>query len=272
MKFWRREATLQIGTKRYSLNDLDFSFKVSFEDTEKLTTLECTVKNLSPNSRKNIKKGDIIIINAGYEGDIGVIFAGEISAFQHSKSETDWNTKILAAVTVDRWLTAQVNKTYIAGYAKQILIDLLNIFGLEVGEFALAYNKYYSRGKVCRGKLKDVIKDIVVNDCKSKFTIKNQAIIITPTSGSENIVYTLTENSGLLASKTGKNELSTDESSSSNEEETIKRECLLNYRIGAGDRVRIVDRELNGTYRIVRGTHEGSRSGSYKTTIEVVAV
>lgn len=268
MKYWRREATLQIGRNRYNLNDLDFNFKVEFDESEKLTTLEATIKNLSPSSRKSLKKGSIVIVNAGYEGDIGVIFAGEISGYENIKSETDWSTKILAAVTVDRWLTAQVNKTYIAGYASDILKDLLNIFGLEVGEFTLTHNKFYSRGKVCKGKLKDVIKSIVVDDCRSVFTIKNQAVIISAIGSSKEIVV-LNESSGLLAPKSSKSDLSTKNSNSSNEE-SIKRECLLNYKLFAGDRVRITDSELNGTYRIVRGTHEGSRTGAYKTTMEVV--
>lgn len=271
MNYWRREATLQIGHNRYSLDDLDFTFKVEFDESEKLTTLECTIKNLSPSSRKSLKKGDIVIVNAGYEGDIGVVFAGELSGHQSTKSATDWSTKILAAVTVERWLTAQVNKTYIAGYASDMLKDLLNIFGLEVGMFTLARDKYYSRGKVCKGKLKDVIRNIVVDDCGSKFTIKNQAVIISAPGGSSG-VFLLNENTGLLAAKSSKNELSADKSSSSDKEDTVKRECLLNYKLFAGDKVRIVDSELNGTYRIVRGTHEGSRSGAYKTTMEVVPV
>ena len=42
---------------------------------------------------------------------------------------------------------AKVAKTYAKGStAQEIVSDLLNIFGLEIGEFSLAVNKVYDRG------------------------------------------------------------------------------------------------------------------------------
>ena len=38
MKFWKRQATLQIGSKRFGMDDLYFKFTVPFEDSEKLGT------------------------------------------------------------------------------------------------------------------------------------------------------------------------------------------------------------------------------------------
>ena len=50
---------------------------------------------------------------------------------------------------------------------------------------------------------------------------------------------------------------------------TLKRACLLNYHIGVADRITIQDAQTNGAFLVVSGVHEGSRTGSWKTTLEV---
>ena len=148
MDFWLRSATLQIGGNRYSMDDLAFDFEVPFEDSDELTTATVNAYNLSANTRNSIKKGDPVIINAGYEGDLGVIFVGQVSGLSHKHSSTEWTTKITATEALDQWLTAQVNKTYTKSIkAKAMVQDLLNIFGIEVGTFELAIDKEYPRAQ-----------------------------------------------------------------------------------------------------------------------------
>lgn len=199
MDFWLRSATLQIGGNRYSMDDLAFDFEVPFEDSDELTTATVNAYNLSANTRNSIKKGDPVIINAGYEGDLGVIFVGQVSGLSHKHSSTEWTTKITATEALDQWLTAQVNKTYTKSIkAKAMVQDLLNIFGIEVGTFELAIDKEDPRGRVCKGKLKDVLKEIVVSDCKSRFLIRCGKIIINNPADGVNKGYLLSPETGLL--------------------------------------------------------------------------
>lgn len=51
--------------------------------------------------------------------------------------------------------------------------DLLNIFGVEVSKCELTTDVSYPRGRVCRGNLKQVLTEIVVNECKSRFIIRH---------------------------------------------------------------------------------------------------
>jgi len=277
MAYWIRDATLQIGYKRYTMDTLNFSFEIPFEDSEELTTGIITATNLAANTRNNIRKGDPIILNAGYEGDIGCIFVGKVAGLSHKKDSTDWTTKITATVALDQWLQGQVNKTYQQGItAKAMLTDLLNIFGLEVGAFDLAKNVTYERGRVCRGKLKDVLQQIVVSDCKSRLMIRptGQLIINKPDEG-VNKGYLLSPKTGLLKA-TEENEvipIATDLNSqtpTADKEEHLKtRACLLNYHIGPADLIRIESQDLNGRFMVVRGRHAGSREGDWKTEMEV---
>jgi hypothetical protein len=111
VKFWKRQATLQIGSKRFGMDDLYFKFTVPFEDSEKLGTATIEAYNLSPATRNSIKKGMPIILNAGYEGDIGAIFTGKVSQVSDKHSGTEVITTIAAAEALEEWLSKEVNKT-----------------------------------------------------------------------------------------------------------------------------------------------------------------
>lgn len=278
MTFWIREATLQIGANRYSLESLAFSFEIPFEDSDELTTATITAINLSETTRNNIKKGHVIIINAGYEGDIGCIFVGKVAGLSHRKDATEWTTKIIATVALDEWLEGQVNKTYNQGIkAQEMVTDLLNIFGLEIGTMELEENKEYPRGRVCRGKLKDVLKEIVVSDCRSRMLIRptGQIVISKPSTG-VNVGYLLSAETGLLKS-TDEYEVIPIETASNtqtpaaeDDEEDLKtRASLLNYHIGPADIVKVQSLALNGRFMVVRGRHIGSRDGEWKTEMEL---
>lgn len=278
MSFWMREASLQIGGKRYGMDDLYFEFEVPFEDSDTLQTAKFKAYNLAEATRKGIKRGDVIILNAGYEGDVGAIFVGQVSACSHKHQNTEWITEISATAAMDQWLSAKVSKTYAKGStAKEIVSDLLNIFGLEIGEFTLAVNKVYDRGLVCSGKVKDELKKIVVNDCKSRFLIRTGSVYINdPASGLANGIV-LTPQSGLLFSGNEVEESvvavgsdSQKSSSTKNEEGNyVTRECLLNYHIGPAEHITIQSKSLNGRFIVAKGKHSGSPKGNWKTTLEM---
>ena len=278
MNFWMRAATLQIGGKRYGMDDLYFEFEVPFEDSDTLQTAKFKAYNLAESTRKSIKRGNVIILNAGYEGDVGAIFVGQVSACSHKHQNTEWITEISATAAMDAWLSSKVSKTYAKGStAEEIVADLLNIFGLEIGECSLAVNKVYDRGLVCNGKVKDVIKRIVVNDCKSRFLIRTGSVIINdPAKGLSNGVV-LTPQSGLLLSGNEVEETVVAVGSDSQKSASAKseegnyttRECLLNYQIGPSELVTIQSQSLNGRFIVAKGKHTGSPKGAWKTTIEM---
>lgn len=277
MAYWMREASIQIGPKKYGMNDLYFTFEVPFEDSTTLQSATFAVHNLSEATRNGIKRGHVVILNAGYGGDVGVIFVGQVSACSHQHQGTEWITKITATAAMDEWLSRKVSKTYTQKIsAKEIVPDLLNIFGLEVSAFELAVNKVYERGRICSGKLKDVLIQIIVNECKSRLLIKNGTIVINDPSKGIKTGYVLTPESGLLATSDDVEETIIAVGVNSNKSSTqkgeagnyITRECLLNYHIGPADEIKIQSRNLNGKFLVVRGKHVGNPTGQWKTVLE----
>lgn len=276
MKFWKRAATLQIGSKRYDMANLYFTFEVPFKDSEELGTATITAHNLSESTRKSIKKGTVIILNAGYEGDVGVIFTGKASRVVNKKDSTEWVTTITAAEALEEWLSNEVNKTYVAGSkASTIIKDLLNLFGLEVGTVELVVDKEYPRGKLCQGKIKDVLTEIVTLDCKSRFLIRNGTVTINDPAKGLDMGYVLSPSTGLLRAteETEDTETTTNQTTIDTgeeaEETTYKRNCLLNYHLGPADVIKISSTSLNGKFLLKAGTHKGSPDGDWVTEIEV---
>ena len=279
MRFWERAATLQIGARLYDLSNLFFTFEVPFEDSEELMTATVVAHNLSEATRKGIKRGQVVILNAGYKGDLGTIFVGKVSRAASKQEATEWITTITAAVALEEWLSKEVNKTYAEGSkASAIVKDLLNIFGVEVGTFELVVDKEYPRGKVCKGKVKDVVTEIVTLDCKSRFLIRNGTVIISDPAKGQNMGYHLSASTGLLRSSeemedtepvTNQTTIDTGEEA---EGEGYTRRCLLNYHLGPADVIKITSNSLNGAYLIKSGRHSGSPSGEWITEIKVKPV
>lgn len=181
MRFWKRRASLQVGTSRYQLDDLKFSFEVTSEDDAGIPICKLEIYNLAPSTRAVISKGTPIIVNAGYQDDIGSVFVGSVASFSHDIGKLDAVTKITAADSLQQWLGSNVNKSYKGPItAKNVVADLLALFGIEVGLCMLAEDPIYKRGKVCTGRLKDVLTKIVCTDCKSRLLLRTGQIVIAP--------------------------------------------------------------------------------------------
>lgn len=280
--FFIRSASLQIGENKYSMDDgFFFEFEIPFYDSEELVTVSFKIHNLNEGTRKAITKNLPVILNAGYEDDVGVIFVGSINGVSSQLQGTEWVTEISATAALEEWLNTEINKTYMPGTdAENIMRDLLDIFGVEVGRFQLKENRAYPRGRVCSGKMKDVLRQMVTEECKSRMLIRDNQIMI---NDPEEEIYSgvmLTPQTGLLASQGDNSETlvaTPDEAQSTKEEkegkgETIKIKCLLNHRIGAGDIVQVQSKARCGTYQVVSGIHKGSPTGEWCTELEVRTV
>ena len=271
--FFIRSASLQIGTNRYSMDDgFYFEFEIPFYDSEELASVSFKIHNLSEATRKSIVKNLPIILNAGYEDDVGVIFVGIINGAFAQLNGTEWIVDISATAVLQEWLNTEINKTYMPGTdAENILRDLLNIFGVEVGRFELKENRIYPRGRICSGKMKDVLKKIVTEECGSRMLVRDNQIMINDPSAAIYSGALLTPNTGLLASQGDNSETlvaTPDEAQSTKEEkdekgETVKIKCLLNHHIGAGDIIQVQSKARSGVYQVISGTHRGSPDGEW---------
>ena len=278
MSFWIRDATLVLGSNKYTLDGLNFSFVVRFVDSDAPPLATVKVMNLSENTRNGIKKNDPVILNAGYRGDVGCILVGKVAGLKHKQANVDWTTTITVQPCADEVLNKLINKTYTENISAMAIVkDLLNIFGVEVGKCELSINKTYPRGRVCRGNLKQVLTEIVVSECKSRFIIRTTGqVYITKADDGINNGLTLSPTSGLLRSdeekvaipiETKSNSQKTGESR--DDDDHVSRSCLLNYGVATAEVVKIQSADLNGRFLVSKGKHTGGRTGDWKTSMEL---
>ena len=277
MGFWLRYATLTIGNNKYSLDELNFTFDVPFEDSEEPPVATVTITNLSPNTRANIKRDDPVILNAGYQGDVGCILIGKVVGLKHKWTNVDWVTTLTVQPCADEILDRLVNKTYVEEItASAIIRDLLNIFGAEVSRCELSIDKQYPRGRVCRGILRQILSEIIVSECKSRFIVRaTEQVYITKAEDGVNNGLTLTSANGLLRADTEhvvipvETKANSQTTGENRKDDNISRSCLLNYNIAAAEVVKIQSSDLNGRFIVVKGSHKGGRTGDWKTLMEL---
>lgn len=277
MAFWIRAATLVIGSKKYDLDGLDFSFEIPFEDSDEPPVATVKVTNLSANTRNSIKRNDPVILNAGYEGDVGCILVGKVVGLKHKQNNVDWTTTLTVQPCAEEILGRLVNKTYAENTKALAMVkDLLNIFGVEVAQCELTNDITYPRGRVCRGNLRQVLKEIIVRECKSRFIIRTTGqTYITKAEDGINNGLTITPASGLL--RTDEEEIpipietkaNSQKTGEARDEDTISRSCLLNYNVATAEVVKVQSSDLNGRFIVVKGKHSGSRTGAWKTDMEL---
>ena len=278
MSFWIRDATLVLGSNKYTLDGLNFSFEVPFEDSDEPPVATVKVMNLSESTRNSIKKNDPVILNAGYQGNVGCILVGKVAGLKHKQANVDWTTTLTVQPCADEILNKMINKTYTENITALAMVkDLLNIFGVEVGKCELSINKSYPRGRVCRGKLKQVLTEIVVSECKSRFVIRTTGqVYITKSDDGINNGLTITTATGLLRAdeekvaipmETKSNSQKTGESR--DDDDHVSRSCLLNYGVAAAEVVKIQSSDLNGQFLVSKGKHVGGRTGDWKTSMEL---
>lgn len=277
MSLWIRAATLVIGSNKYDLDGLNFAFDIPFEDTEEPPVATITVTNLSANTRNGIKRGDPVILNAGYQGDVGCILVGKVVGLKHKQNNVDWTSTLTVQPCADEILGRIINKTYTENMKASAMVrDLLNIFGVEVAKFELTLDKVYPRGRVCRGNLKQVLNEIIVLECKSRFItrVTGQVYITKADDGIDNGL-TLTPATGLLRSDEDivsfqvENDLNSQKTGEDRQEDTISRSCLLNYGIATAEVVKVQSSDLNGRFIVKSGRHQGERKGDWKTSMEL---
>lgn len=252
-----QKAEILVAGKKFIKDDFEIDFLVNFDDDPEPNICHVMIYNLSDSTIALLKKGENIILNAGYEGDIGTILLGTIE-----KPETSWEgidkvTKLTVGEGSDKWLKAYVNKSYAPGItSKAILTDLAGMFGMELGELNLVNNITYTRGRSVSGMLQSVIRQIVA-ETNSKFHISQGKILIRPWEAGTETGFLLNADTGLI------------ESPQYFEEENrsgYRVRMLLNHRITVDSILQIESKTANGIFRVCKGSH----SGDFITEVEVV--
>ena len=272
MSLFRRKIEVIIGQSIKITNvmneneELFIEFSIVLEDAEEPNRATLKIYNLSNDTINRIKRNDTVIINAGYEGDVGTIFAGGIILKEVLYNKTEKVLTLEIQDALSNWLDKKISKTYVAGTkASEIIRDLTNQIGIEIGLIELENDIVYERGRTLNTTLRNALKDIVKDTGSKLYSNKNKLYITKRTTGI-NIAVVLNSETGLIDSPTPFTELG--EFVGDTDFSGFNVETLLNHRIGINTILQIQSKTANGFYRVLKCRHLADNT-DFKSILEV---
>ena len=259
------------------LSSLRIVFKTKKSDAQTPNTAEIRVYNLSEETALKIRKEfQTVTLQAGYEGNYGVIFTGNIKQVRFGReSGTDTYIDIAAGDGDDAYNFAIVNTTLAAG-AKQS--DQINASagamaskGVGKGYIGDTGGQGLPRGKVMYGMARDYLRQSAAASDTSWSVQDGKLQVVSLTGTLPNQAIALNAKSGLVGTPEQTND-------------GIKAKCLLNPLLKIGGKVQINEKDVaeaklpdtdkkadankpasiadDGTYRVLTIEHSGDTRGN----------
>lgn len=185
---WKRRAQVVIGKKGSGLlvENLRIQFEVSKTVESAPNVAVIKIFNLNPANEAKIKNEfDEVILNAGYEGAMRLVFRGNIKHVYRYREKADYITEIEAGDGDKDYRNAVMNETLAAGTTNAQLVDR------AVGSFkgtggttkgAVQINdRARLRGKVISGNTRDVLHD-VARESGANWSIQDGQLVIVKTN------------------------------------------------------------------------------------------
>ena len=250
MQQWLRKCSLVVADESgagLDLSNLRIWFSIKKTDTQTPNSSEIRVYNLARQTALKIKNEFTqVSLSAGYDGNFGLIFAGNVKQILLGKeSATDPYLSLLLGDGDQAYNFSVVNCTLAAGagQAEQVAAAVLPMLGngAQLGYMPSLGAARLPRGKVMYGMSRDYLRQSSTTT-NTSWSIQDGKIQIVPLSG------VIPGSAVLLTSATGLVE--TPEQTN----EGIKIKCLLNPQIIIGGMVNIADAEINLQKKIDKQT------------------
>lgn len=165
-----RKASLIIGTGKEAidLSDLQFKFSIKAQTLQSPNSLYLRLYNASRETANRIKawkEGANVVIQAGYDGNYGTVFYGNIIQLRHGKeSAVDTYLDITAADGDQAYIHATVNTSLAAGSSAKDHVDValqaMKQYGISQGYVTELPENKLPRGKVMFGAARDVLRAV----------------------------------------------------------------------------------------------------------------
>lgn len=245
-------ATIKTDNMNVSSETLDVEFTVPFDDDMEPNEAEIGIYNLSENTRKQLKKGDSITINAGYKGDTGVIFSGFITKVT---TEYDGPDKLTTIKAADDIKDHKIESMSFAAKTKAsyILKKLIDKTGIPVAVFNPRRDHTYKDSQTVDGDLMEKIKQYA-EVCGISVYVSKGKIYARHIKEGDETNFNVSVETGLIGSPSSY----TEEVTAADYTDTVNgynAEMLLQHRMSAGAVVKLKSKHANGTFRVCSGVH-----------------
>lgn len=185
---------------------MDVAFETEKDESPEPNPCHIEIYNLGQENRATLSKYRHVpvLLKAGYKGQVGILFQGDLMRCVHMKEGPTWKTILASGDGVLAMQTKRLDKNYAKGTPiKSVIEDLAKQMGLPLGtplEQLKELNTRLSKGFAASGNpMKDLAR--VLSGKKLKLSVQNQSLQlrkITEPLQKEAIV--LRDETGLIAS------------------------------------------------------------------------
>lgn len=245
-------ATVICNGVTVNSKELDLEFAVPFDDDLEPNEAEIIIYNLTDDTIKRFSKNKSISIEAGYEGDTGVIFKGYVNRVRTTFDGADKITTIKAFDDIkDHTIES---KTFAAGTKASVILRwLIDKTGLPVAVFKPRRDHTYENEQTVDGDIMEAIKKYSQVCGVSTFVLKGKVYSRYIKDG-DNINFTVKEETGMLGSP----EEYEEEVTAEDYKDIIngyKINMLLQHRMQTAAIMNVESLITKGSYRVRSGEH-----------------
>lgn len=263
-----RVAIIESSGVKISSEELDFEFTVEFDDNIEANEAEIIVYNLSKTTIGALNYGNEITITAGYKGDTGVVFKGNINKVTTKISGVDKVTTIKAIDFKSGTGLDLTDVTYKKGTkASYILKDLLNRTDYPIAVFSPRRDHTYKEEVKIDGYVMDEAKKYA-EICGISVYINNGKIYARHLTEGDNINFTVSADTGLIESP----EEFEEEVTAEDYKDVVKGykfKMIFQHRMTTAAIIKLVSQNVSGQFRVRSGKHTFNDSESI-TEVEVI--
>jgi len=253
------------GTLKYVHNglvgqSLDIEFTLPFDNTSDRSIGEITIWNMSQISFNRIKEGNRVVVKAGYHGDVGVIFDGEIyRTTVPTREEGDFNYTLRVVEGTDYRKLKHVSLTFGEGTdAKTIINKIVQTAGIKLNFVSLGRNYVFKEGYTVDGSPFDALADVAEQAQAALFYRRGQLTLRWLYDAAVTGNFMLNNQSGLISSPTMERRdddwVETDDNDGQGRYE-YSADSILNYRLTTGEHVHLKSEFVDVWAAVLSGEH-----------------
>jgi len=248
MSTFGRVTELTVAGMLFRSPPLTIEFDLPFSDSPSANVGNVKIYNLSDETVAKMSRDAPVVVQAGYEGDVGTVAIGTIEEVTTKWQGVDKVTTLLVGDGTAQWLTARVNKTWREGVkASEVARDIIGLLGLSVGRIELPEDVVYPSGCTFSTGAKTAL-EVLAEDCGAKLHVTRQAVYLLPPEATERVGVLWTAETGLLDSP----------EPSSQRPGAFRVRALLQHLVTTDSMVEIRSRTASGNFRVVEGRHRSS--------------
>lgn len=253
------------GTLKYVHNgvigkSLDIEFTLPFDNTSERSIGEITIWNMSQISFNRIKEGNRVVVKAGYHGDVGVIFDGEIyRTTVPTREEGDFNYTLRVVEGTDYRKLKHVSLTFGEGTdAKTIINKIVQTAGIKLNFVSLGRNYVFKEGYTVDGSPFDALTDVAEQSQAALFYRRGQLTLRWLYDAEVTGNFMLNNHSGLISSPTMERRdddwIESDDNDGQGRYE-YSADSILNYRLTTGEHVHLKSEFVDVWAAVLSGEH-----------------